>query len=97
MTKIAIVGAGSHVFARRLIADILTWPSLQDSTIALMDTHQGLWTGWLPWRRRMVEQQEHTGARVEPSTDLKQALSTVPTMYSLPSALARGATLWISR
>ncbi len=38
---IAIVGAGSHVFARRLIADVLTWPSLKDSTIALMDLHQG--------------------------------------------------------
>ena len=37
MPKIAIVGAGSFVFARRLVTDILTWPSLQDSTNALMD------------------------------------------------------------
>jgi alpha-galactosidase/6-phospho-beta-glucosidase family protein len=33
MAKIAIVGAGSHVFAQRLITDLLTWPSLRDSTI----------------------------------------------------------------
>ena len=73
MTKIAIVGAGSHVFARRLIADVLTWPSLKDSTIALMDTHQGRLDLMASLARHMVEQ-EHTGARVEPSTDLKKAL-----------------------
>jgi len=73
MTKIAIVGAGSHVFARRLIADVLTWPALQDSTIALMDTHQGRLDLMAALARRMVEQ-TRTGARVEPSTDLRQAL-----------------------
>ncbi|MGH7861977.1 MAG: alpha-glucosidase/alpha-galactosidase, partial [Candidatus Dormibacteraceae bacterium] len=37
MPKIAIIGAGSVVFAQRLTTDILSWPELQDSTIALMD------------------------------------------------------------
>lgn len=37
MPKIAMIGAGSVVFAQRLTTDILSWPELQDSTIALMD------------------------------------------------------------
>ena len=37
MPKIALIGAGSVVFARRLTIDILSWPELADGTIALMD------------------------------------------------------------
>ena len=37
MVKIAIIGAGSVVFTRRLVGDILSFQSLTDSTIALMD------------------------------------------------------------
>lgn len=37
MTRIALIGAGSYVFTRRLCADILLAPALADSTIALMD------------------------------------------------------------
>jgi alpha-galactosidase len=37
MTKIALIGAGSYVFTRRLCTDILLAPALADSTIALMD------------------------------------------------------------
>ena len=40
MPKITIIGAGSFVFARRLVTDILTWPSLQDSVICLMDVNE---------------------------------------------------------
>ena len=32
-----LVGAGSHVFASRLITDILSYPELRDGTITLMD------------------------------------------------------------
>lgn len=35
--KIAFIGAGSFGFTRRLVSDILTFPALADSTIALMD------------------------------------------------------------
>jgi alpha-galactosidase len=35
--KIALIGAGSYVFTRRLCADILLAPALAESTIALMD------------------------------------------------------------
>lgn len=37
MTTIALIGAGSTVFAKNLLGDILTFPELADSTIRLMD------------------------------------------------------------
>ncbi|MBT7204983.1 MAG: alpha-glucosidase/alpha-galactosidase [Deltaproteobacteria bacterium] len=37
MAKICLIGAGSTVFARRLVGDILLTPGLQDSEIALHD------------------------------------------------------------
>lgn len=36
-TKIALIGAGSATFARRLMSDLLSWPELQDAELALMD------------------------------------------------------------
>jgi len=73
MPKIAIVGAGSHVFARRLITDLLTWPSLRDSTIALMDINAAKLDPMAAVARRMVAQLG-TGAQVVATTDLKTAL-----------------------
>jgi alpha-galactosidase len=37
MAKIAFIGAGSTVFAKNLLGDILSFPELADSTIRLMD------------------------------------------------------------
>ena len=37
MAKITFIGAGSLVFTRNLVRDILTFPLLTDSTICLMD------------------------------------------------------------
>jgi len=37
MTKIVIVGAGSVVFTRNLLGDILAYPELKECTIALHD------------------------------------------------------------
>lgn len=37
MAKIAFIGAGSFGFTRGLVRDILTFPALADSTLALMD------------------------------------------------------------
>ena len=37
MAKIALIGAGSVVFAKNLIGDILSFPELADCHIALMD------------------------------------------------------------
>src|SRR5512140_1959619 len=37
MAKIAFIGAGSTVFAKNLLGDILSFPELSESTISLMD------------------------------------------------------------
>jgi alpha-galactosidase len=37
MTKISFIGAGSTVFAKNLLGDILSYPELQDATISLFD------------------------------------------------------------
>jgi alpha-galactosidase len=39
MKKIAFIGAGSFGFTRGLVRDLLTYPALADSTIALMDVN----------------------------------------------------------
>jgi alpha-galactosidase len=73
MPKIAIIGAGSHVFAQRLVTDILVWPSLRESTIALMDVDASKLELMAALANKMV-QQAHVGARVEATTDLRRAL-----------------------
>ena len=40
MAKIVLIGAGSHVFSRHLITDILTYPELRENTITLIDLAQ---------------------------------------------------------
>ena len=37
MKKIAFIGAGSVVFTRSSVRDLMTFPAFQDATIALMD------------------------------------------------------------
>ena len=37
MKKFAFIGAGSFIFTRNLVRDILSFPAFADSTIALMD------------------------------------------------------------
>ena len=37
MPKIALIGAGSVVFSKNLIGDVLSFPELADAHIALMD------------------------------------------------------------
>lgn len=41
MTKVALIGAGSAVFTRDLVNDLLTFPSLEDATISVMDIDPG--------------------------------------------------------
>jgi alpha-galactosidase len=71
--KIAMIGAGSVVFAKRLLVDLLSWPALQASEIALMDIHQGRLDMIQALGSRLV-QQEGLGARVTKTTDRRAAL-----------------------
>ena len=72
MPKLAVIGAGSFVFARRLITDMLTFPSLGDSEIALMDINEEKLSTMARLASRMVEQ-EQTDARVLATTSLREA------------------------
>ena len=40
MPKITFIGAGSTVFAKNLMGDILNYPELSDSTISLHDINE---------------------------------------------------------
>ncbi|HEY3474117.1 MAG TPA: alpha-glucosidase/alpha-galactosidase [Anaerolineales bacterium] len=73
MTKITFIGAGSTVFAKNLLGDILSLPELADSTIQLMDID--------PERLRVSEivahrVAEYLGARpkIEATLDRRRAL-----------------------
>ena len=73
MVKIAIIGAGSVVFTRRLVGDILSFPSLTDSTVALMDIDAERLDLISGLCSKMVED-SGVGARIEPTLDRQMAL-----------------------
>jgi len=73
MPKIAIIGAGSVVFTRRLLGDVLSFPSIRDSEIWLMDVD--------PERLEMISalgermaKDSGTGARIEATSDREKSL-----------------------
>jgi alpha-galactosidase len=73
MTKVAFIGAGSTVFAKNLMGDILSFPELADSTISLMDIDRN--------RLRTSEEVAHrinktlgAHAIIEVTTDRRAAL-----------------------
>jgi alpha-galactosidase len=74
MTKIVFIGAGSFVFTRNLIRDVLTFPRLQDATLALVDLDPER----LEFARRAAQRlidDNHVTARVEPTLDRRAALA----------------------
>ena len=73
MAKIVIIGAGSHVFSRHLITDILTWPELRDGTISLMDISQEPLDLIAGFARRLVKQNGFE-TKIEATTSRREAL-----------------------
>ena len=73
MAKIAMIGAGSVVFASRLATDILSWPALQSSTIALMDIDAGRLATAEGYVKSLVAQ-ERLPTKVEATLDRRAAL-----------------------
>ncbi|MFH1499124.1 MAG: alpha-glucosidase/alpha-galactosidase [Verrucomicrobiota bacterium] len=74
MAKITLIGAGSVVFAKNLISDILQFPELSDSTIALMDIDPAR----LETARVMTERvirKLRVKARVEATLDRRKAIA----------------------
>ncbi|HET8984698.1 MAG TPA: alpha-glucosidase/alpha-galactosidase [Trueperaceae bacterium] len=73
MTKVTFVGAGSTVFAKTLIGDVLTYPELSDCTIVLHDIDPvRLETSAVVAER--IRGSLGVGARIEATTDRERAL-----------------------
>ncbi|MBB3125591.1 alpha-galactosidase [Paenibacillus rhizosphaerae] len=73
MKKIVFIGAGSLVFTKNLVRDLLTFPALTDSIIALVDIDEER----LGFAKKTVEKiisAGHYSAKVEAHTDRAKAL-----------------------
>ena len=91
MPKIAFIGAGSYGFTRRLVKDILTFPALRGSTLALMDINDER----LDFARRSVERIVREGnypATILATKDRKEALKGADAV--LCTILAAPVSVW---
>lgn len=91
MPKIAFIGAGSLGFIRSLVRDILTFPLLESSTLALMDINPER----LDFARRAVERIVAEGkypAKVVATLNRKEALKGADAV--LVTILAGGVPVW---
>jgi alpha-galactosidase len=91
VTRIAFIGAGSFGFTRKLIRDILTFPRLQDCTLALMDIDPER----LDYAKRAAERivrEMGVPARVVATQDRREALEGADAV--LCTILAGGLNVW---
>ncbi len=73
MAKIVIIGAGSHVFSRKLISDFLSYPELRESTITLMDIDKEPLDLITAFARKLVSQHGFK-TKIESTMDRRVAL-----------------------
>ncbi|OGV68876.1 MAG: alpha-glucosidase/alpha-galactosidase [Lentisphaerae bacterium RIFOXYB12_FULL_65_16] len=73
MPKIAFIGAGSFGFTRTLVKDILTFPSLANSTLALMDIDKEK-LGYITKAVQRIVDEGKYPAKVVATTDRRAAL-----------------------
>ncbi len=91
MTKITFIGAGSLGFTQELARDILTFPLLQDATLALMDIHPER----LEFARAAVTRLVTAGnypAKVIATLDRREALQDADVV--LTTILAGSTEVW---
>jgi alpha-galactosidase len=91
MTKITFIGAGSLGFTRELVRDILTFPLLENATLALMDIDPER----LEFSKRSVEKIITLGkypAKVEATLDRAEALKDADVV--LTTILAGETDVW---
>jgi len=74
MAKIAFIGAGSFGFTRGLVKDVLTFPRLEDATIALMDIDRERLEFSTRAVKRIVREGKYP-AKVVSTMDRKKALA----------------------
>ncbi len=92
MPKITIIGAGSVVFAKRLISDILSYPELSNSTFSLTDIHPVRLQTAEKMAKKLVEQFGNQ-ARVEATLDRRAALTGADYVLNLIQVGMHEATL----
>jgi alpha-galactosidase len=82
VTKIAFIGAGSTVFAQKLLADIIRFPELADATVALHDIDdERLRTSDIVSRK--IARQLGASPTIEATTDRRQALDGADFVMSM--------------
>jgi alpha-galactosidase len=74
MPKITIIGAGGYVFPLRLVADILSFPELQGSSLTLMDIDGERLEKNAKVVRELVSH-HNLPAKIESTTDRRKALT----------------------
>jgi alpha-galactosidase len=73
MVKITIVGAGSHVFTKKLVTDILSFTELRSSNITLMDTNPERLNLITTFTKTLINQYGFT-TNIVSTTNLHEAL-----------------------
>ena len=73
MPKMAFIGAGSIVFARNLVGDILSYPELQESTLSLMDIDRDRLDRTVAATEAVLKHNDVT-ATIEATTNREEAL-----------------------
>ncbi len=73
MPEIAIIGAGSRVFAQAMLHDSLTFAALENSTFRLMDVDPEP-LGYMETIARKMVDQSDSGAKVVATADRREAL-----------------------
>ncbi len=91
VTKIAFIGAGSLGFTRNLVRDILTFPLLEDATLALMDIDAERLDFAQRSVQRIVDMGEYP-ATVEATLDRAEALEGADAV--LCTILVGGTDVW---
>ena len=91
MTKIAFIGAGSFGFTRKLVRDILTFPRLEDATLALMDIDSERLDFSRQAVQRIVDEGEYP-ATVEATMNRQEALEGADAV--LCTILSGGVDVW---
>ena len=91
MARITFIGAGSLGFTRGLVRDILTFPSLRDATLVLMDVNAER-LRWVEKAVRRIVAEGRYPAKVEVTTDRKKALKGADAV--LCTILAGNIDIW---
>jgi alpha-galactosidase len=91
MTKIAFIGAGSLGFTRALVRDVLTFPLLEDATLALMDIDAERLEFAQKSVQRIVDMGQYP-ATVEATMDRSEALKDADAV--LCTILVGDTTVW---